>query len=50
MKKIEGDYPTIVGLHLWRTGKVLEEQGIALPNSVEEIYRLKPYANWKDFG
>jgi len=50
MEKIEGDYPTIVGLHLWRTGKVLEEQGIALPNSVEEIYRLKPYANWKDFG
>ena len=49
IEKIEGDYPTIVGLPLWGTAKVLEEQGIVLPTSVEEIYRLKPYANWKDF-
>jgi len=50
IEKIEGDYPTIVGLPLWRTAKVLEQQGVALPNSAEEIYRVKPYANWKDFG
>jgi len=50
IEKIEGDYPTIVGLPLWRTAKVLEEQGVVLPITVEEIYRLKPYANWKDFG
>ncbi len=49
IEKIEGDYPTIVGLPLWRTAKVLEEEGIVLPNPVEEIYRLKPYANWKYF-
>lgn len=49
IEKIEGDYPTIVGLPLWRTAKVLEQQGLVLPNPVEEIYRLKPYANWKDF-
>jgi septum formation protein len=49
IEKIEGDYPTIVGLPLWRTAKVLEQQGVVLPNPVEEIYRLKPYANWKDF-
>ena len=49
IEKIEGDYPTIVGLPLWRTAEVLEEQGIVLPTSAEEIYRLKPYANWKDF-
>ncbi len=48
--KFEGDYPTIVGLPLWRTAKVLEEQGVVMPISVEDIYRLKPYANWKDFG
>lgn len=48
--KIEGDYPTIVGLPLWRTAKVLAQQGVVLPNSIEEIYRLKPYANWKDFS
>ncbi len=49
IEKIEGDYPTIVGLPLWRTAKVLEQHGVLLPNPVEEIYRLKPYANWKDF-
>ena len=50
IEKIEGDYPTIVGLPLWRTAKLLEQQGMVLPKPVEEIYRLKPYANWKDFG
>ena len=50
IEKMEGDYPTIVGLPLWRLAKLLEEQGVRLGNSVEEIYRLKPYANWKDFS
>ena len=49
IEKIEGDYPTIVGLPLWRTAKALEQQGVVLPNPIEEIYRLKPYANWKNF-
>ena len=50
IEKIEGDYPTIVGLPLRRTAKVLEQQGVVLPTPVEDIYRLKPYANWKDFA
>ncbi len=50
IEKIEGDYPTIVGLPLWRVAKLLEEQGVGLGNSIEEIYRLRPYANWKDFN
>ena len=45
IERIEGDYPTIVGLPLWRTAKVMEQQGMALLNSVEEMYQLKPYAN-----
>lgn len=49
IEKIVGDYPTIVGLPLWRTAKLLEQQGVAPPNPVEDIYRVKPYANWKDF-
>ena len=49
IEKIEGDYPTIVGLPLWRVGKLLEEQGVRLGKSIEEIYRIKPYANWKEF-
>ena len=50
IEKIEGDYPTIVGLPLWRTAKLLEQQGVVVPNPVEEIYQSKPYANWKEFG
>ena len=49
IEKIEGDYPTIVGLPLLRVAKLLEGQGVGLGNSIEEIYRLRPYANWKDF-
>ena len=50
IEKIEGDYPTIVGLPLRQTAGLLEQRGVALPTPVEEIYRLKPYANWKAFG
>ena len=49
IEKIEGDYPTIVGLPLWKTAKLLEQQGIVLGNSVEEIYQTKPYVNWRKF-
>lgn len=50
IEKIEGDYPTIVGLPLWRIAKLLEERGVVPLNTVKEIYRVKPYANWKEFG
>lgn len=50
IEAIEGDYPTIVGLPLRLTADLLDQQGIVLPTSVEEIYRLKPYANWGEFG
>lgn len=50
IEKIEGDYPTIVGLPLWQTADLLKQQGVVLPTPVEEIYRLKPYANWKEFA
>ena len=50
IEKIEGDYPTIVGLPLRQTADLLEQQGVVLPTPVDELYRLKPYANWKAFG
>ncbi len=50
IEKIEGDYTTIVGLPLLRVAKILEQQGFTIPNLVEEIYREKPYRNWKDFA
>ena len=49
IEKIKGDYPTIVGLPLWHTATLLEKRGIKLGNSIEEIYLIKPYANWKEF-
>lgn len=49
IERIEGDYPAIVGLPLRQTAHLLEQQGIVLPTPVEEIYRSKPYANWKAF-
>ena len=50
IEKIEGDYPTVVGLPLWHTAKLLEASGSRIRRIlVEEIYRVKPYANWKDF-
>ena len=49
IESIEGDYPTIVGLPLRQTADLLEQQGVVLPTPVEEIYRLKPYANWQAF-
>ena len=50
IEKIDGDYPTVVGLPLMKLAKFLEETGIDLPRKAEEIYRIKPYANWKDFS
>lgn len=50
IEKIEGDYPAVVGLPLWRTGKLLEKVGVDLPVKVEDLYQTKPYANWKDFS
>ncbi len=49
IEKIEGDYPTIVGLPLRRTAALLAQHGVAIPHDVEEVYRLKPYGNWKAF-
>ena len=41
IEKIEGDYPTIVGLPLRQTADLLEQQGVVLPKSVQEIYRAE---------
>jgi len=50
IEKIEGDYPAVVGLPLMKLAKLLEKAGITIPVKAEEIYRIKPYANWKDFS
>lgn len=50
IEKIEGDFPTVVGLPLGKLAQLLEQTGVELPVKAEEIYRTKPYANWKDFS
>lgn len=50
IEKIEGDYPSVVGLPLSKTAQLLEQAGVELPVKAEKIYRTKPYANWKDFS
>ena len=40
IEKIEGDYPTIVGLPLWRIAKVLEQQGVDLPTPMKTFTEL----------
>ncbi len=47
--KIEGDYPAIVGLPLRRTAALLAEHSLAVPHDVEDLYRAKPYGNWREF-
>jgi septum formation protein len=49
IEKIEGDYPAVVGLPLWKTAQLLEQAGIDLPLQIEDLYQTKPYNNWKDF-
>ena len=50
IEKIDGDYPTVVGLPLGKLAKLLGQAGVELPVKVDDIYRTKRYANWKDFS
>ncbi|MFZ1747831.1 MAG: Maf family protein [Nitrospirales bacterium] len=50
IEKIEGDYPSVVGLPLSKIAQLLEQAGVEFPVKAEEIYRTKPYANWKEFA
>jgi len=36
-------------IHVWKMDKMLEQQRVVPPTPKEEIYRVKTYANWKDF-
>jgi septum formation protein len=50
IEKIEGDYPSVVGLPIGKLAQFLNQVGIKLPVKAEEIYRTRPYANWKNFS
>ena len=50
IEKIAGDYPTVVGLPLMKVYEILKEEGVNFPVNIENIYREKPYPNWKKFS
>jgi len=50
VSRIEGDFSTVVGLPLRVVAHLLGRRGIAVPVNIEELYRLRPYPNWKRFS
>ncbi|MEQ1562104.1 MAG: septum formation protein Maf [Nitrospira sp.] len=47
---ITGDFPTVVGLPLRLVAQLLSQAGVSLPVDLEQLYAVKPYANWARFS
>lgn len=50
IERIEGDFTAVVGLPLRVVTHLLQDQGVALPMNVEDLYQHTPYPNWKKFS
>ncbi|MGH7232294.1 MAG: Maf family protein [Nitrospiraceae bacterium] len=50
IERIEGDYPAAVGLPLRLVSRILQDQGMKIPISIETLYRERPYPNWVRFA
>jgi septum formation protein len=46
---IDGDFPTVVGLPLRLVAQLLIQVGVRVPIDLDELYAIKPYANWARF-
>lgn len=46
IERLDGDFPTVVGLPLCLVAKLLMQVGVELPVNVERLYETKPYGNW----
>jgi septum formation protein len=46
---IDGDFPTVVGLPLCLVAQLLTQAGVRVPVDLDELYAIKPYANWACF-
>ena len=46
---IDGDFPTVVGLPLRLVAQLLTQVGVRVPVDLDELYAIKPYANWARF-
>lgn len=47
---IDGDFPTVVGLPLRLVAQLLAQAGVRVPVDLDELYAIKPYANWARFS
>jgi septum formation protein len=47
---IDGDFPTVVGLPLRLVAQLLTQAGVRVPVDLDDLYAIKPYANWASFS
>ncbi|HEV8329561.1 MAG TPA: Maf family protein [Nitrospiraceae bacterium] len=47
---IDGDFPTVVGLPLRLVAQLLTQAGVRVPVDLDDLYAIKPYANWACFS
>jgi septum formation protein len=47
---IDGDFPNVVGLPLRLVAQLLMQIGVSVPVDLDELYAMKPYANWARFS
>jgi septum formation protein len=47
---IQGDFTTVVGLPLRLVAQLLTHIGVRVPVDLDELYAVKPYANWVHFS
>jgi septum formation protein len=47
---VGGDFPTVVGLPLRMLVQLLAQAGVTVPVDLDELYAIKPYANWARFS
>ncbi len=50
IKQIDGDYPAVVGLPLRLVVALLQRVGVMVPIDIDQLYRERPYSNWKKFA
>jgi septum formation protein len=47
---IDGDFPNVVGLPLRLVAQLLMQIDVSVPVDLDELYAMKPYANWAHFS
>jgi septum formation protein len=47
---IDGDFTTVVGLPIRLVAQLLTQAGVKVPVDLDELYVVKPYANWTRFS